>query len=162
MKDDVGILLSSVVSVFRPEFLYTLLIVLAMSLSILLAACTGPTVAQMFTNTTRGQAPLSVTFTNESTNADKFQWDFGDGATTTTTDVKEQVTHEYIKAGTHTVTLTAIKGTETSETSIMTLNITVEPGPLDKVTIENATVVAESAKQHQFIASALDRFDNPI
>ncbi len=70
--------------------------------------------------------------------------------------------HEYTKAGTHTITIRAVKEGEPPKTSVMTLTITVEPGPLDHVTIETTTLVAELAKQQQFNATVRDRFDNPI
>ena len=52
-----------------------------------------------------GQAPFTVTFTNTSKNADEYRWDFGDGGTLTTATTEEPVSHEYTKAGTHTVVL---------------------------------------------------------
>ena len=46
---------------------------------------------------------LSVTFTNKSTNATSYKWDFGDGETIT----QESPVHTYSAAGEYTVTLTA-------------------------------------------------------
>ena len=55
-------------------------------------------------STTSGTAPLSVIFTDTSTNSPtSWSWNFGDGTTSTT---KNQ-THTYTKAGSYTVTLTA-------------------------------------------------------
>ncbi len=48
----------------------------------------------------------TVSFTNNSTNADDYSWDFGDGGTSTS----ENVDHDFTSAGTFTVTLTASKG----------------------------------------------------
>lgn len=53
---------------------------------------------------TSGDAPLSVTFTDASTNSpNTWAWDFGDGGTSTS----QNPTHNYASAGTYTVTLTA-------------------------------------------------------
>jgi PKD repeat protein len=46
---------------------------------------------------------LEVTFTNLSTDADTYAWDFGDGGTST----EENPVHTYLDAGTYTVVLTA-------------------------------------------------------
>ncbi|AEH60743.1 PKD domain containing protein [Methanosalsum zhilinae DSM 4017] len=49
-----------------------------------------------------GEAPLEVTFIDESEYAVEYQWDFGDGTTSTQT----SPTHTYEEVGTYTVTLT--------------------------------------------------------
>jgi PKD repeat protein len=51
-----------------------------------------------------GHAPLSVSFTNRSTNADSYLWSFGGG---TADSIEASPTHTFAKAGTYTVTLTA-------------------------------------------------------
>ncbi len=73
------------------KMIRTFIFLLPLFLAFLLSACAGPPEAQMVASTTNGPVPFSITFTNESKNADQFQWDFGDGATETTTDVKESV-----------------------------------------------------------------------
>ncbi|MDP6495681.1 MAG: PKD domain-containing protein, partial [Dehalococcoidia bacterium] len=83
-----------------------------------------------------GPAPLSVTFTNLSTGADEFRWDFGDGADASTQAVGEPVSHEFTMAGTHAVILTAVKHGGIEETDTATLTVTVEPGPLDHIKVE--------------------------
>ena len=147
---------------FRFRLLSTLLATIILSLFILLTGCSKLPEAQVVASITSGQVPLNVTFTNESTNADQFQWDFGDGSTTTTNDVLDPVTHEYTKAGSHTVTLTAIKEGEPPATGSMTLNITVTPGELDSVELSPSTLVIMVGVSHQFIAEATDVFGNPI
>ena len=87
--------------------------------------------AEFVASASSGEAPVTVTFANSSRNASEFHWDFGDGATMVTSAVGEPVTHEYIIAGTHTVTLIAIKDTEQSST--MSLAVEVKHGPFDHV-----------------------------
>ncbi|MEE8158692.1 MAG: PKD domain-containing protein, partial [Dehalococcoidia bacterium] len=110
---------------------------------------------------TEGQAPLSVTFTNNSRNADEFLWNFGDEATTTV-ETQEPVTHKYTKAGTFTVELTAFKEGKLQEGDTVTTVVTVEPGPLNSISLDKteATLVVEEGVV--FSAQALDQFDNVI
>ena len=126
-----------------------------------LTACGGPPEAQVGANLTDGQVPLSVTFTNTSKNADEFQWDFGDG-TKATSNKLDPVTHEYTKAGTHNVTMTAVKKGNPPKTNSISLTISVEHGPLDHVKIipENAQVTVNQTQE--FTAQALDVYDNLI
>ena len=72
----------------KSPFLLSLFVILFIS------ACAGaPPEATVAASVTSGPAPLSVTFTNNSTNADEFLWDFGDGLSTTTSAIEEPVTH---------------------------------------------------------------------
>ena len=52
---------------------YTLIICLLGCFS-----CAKP-IAQFMTSSTEDKAPAEVTFTNESVNAETYEWDFGDG-----------------------------------------------------------------------------------
>lgn len=73
-----------------------------------------------------GCSPLSVTFNNSSTGASNYQWDLGDGVTTT----EDAPTHVYLNTGTtdilHTVQLIATSPFGCSDTT--TTQITVAPG----------------------------------
>ena len=63
-----------------------------------------PITADFNGSPTSGDAPLTVTFTDQSSGTvTTWQWDFGDGATST----EQNPTHTYNSAGTYTVTLTA-------------------------------------------------------
>jgi PKD repeat protein len=76
---------------------------------------------------------LTVSFTNNSANADSFLWEFGDGNTST----EKNPSHTYAVAGTYTVKLTSINDCrETVKTTNITLTSgTVEQTGLNKVQI---------------------------
>ena len=77
-----------------------------------------------------GTTPLEVTFTNTSTNATSYSWDFGDGNTSTTA----SPVHTYIAAGTYSVSLTATNA-DGDDIETKTDYITVENGsPMPAVT----------------------------
>jgi PKD repeat protein len=65
-----------------------------------------PIIAGFVANTTNGLAPLTVTFTNVSTGAVSYAWNFGDGKTSTATNP----VNTYTNPGSYTVRLTAING----------------------------------------------------
>ena len=114
----------------RPNAPFLLLLAVTPVLAVALAACGGsaPPHAAVVASATVGDAPLNVTFSNHSENADQFNWDFGDGETMTTHSNGEPapVIHRYTDAGTYVFTLKASK--EGQPTSTATLTITVEPG----------------------------------
>jgi len=75
-------------------------------------ASTQP-VASFSASPTSGKAPLTVAFTDKSTEVPtKWKWSFGDGTTST----KQNPTHKYSKVGSYTVKLTATndKGSNTA------------------------------------------------
>jgi sugar lactone lactonase YvrE len=73
-------------------------------------------VAHFSSNVTSGQAPVSVKFTDLSTNTEKWNWIFGDGATST----EQNPTHVYSGVGTYNVELTVsnAKGTDSKMDTI--------------------------------------------
>jgi gliding motility-associated-like protein len=60
-------------------------------------------IAAFSVDTTTGQAPLTVNFTNNSSNSDSWFWDFGDGITS----FDENPTHSYTEQGSYEVVLIA-------------------------------------------------------
>jgi gliding motility-associated-like protein len=80
----------------------------------------NPPSANFSASVTSGCAPLDVTFTNNSQNASTFEWNFGDGTNTTTTNLND-VSHTFNTSAT--VQLIAIQQANCADT--MTLVITV-------------------------------------
>jgi gliding motility-associated-like protein len=89
----------------------------------------NPPVANLSANPTSGYGPLSVNFTNGSSNANSFDWSFGNGNTTTTTDLSG-LNQVYDSVGTYLVTLVAINGSCTDTATVL---ITVIPPPIPPV-----------------------------
>lgn len=80
-------------------------------------------VADFSATPTSGTAPLTVSFTDKSTgDIDTWQWDFGDGTTST----EQNPTHSYATAGDYTVKLT-VTGPEGSDTKTVSSYIAVSP-----------------------------------
>ena len=86
-----------------------------------------------------GVAPLTVQFTDQSTNATLIKWDFGDKSGTST---RSRPSHTYTTAGTYTVTLTAYKGAN-SDVASKTINVT-QPAAL-KINAINADIKSGNA-----------------
>lgn len=83
-----------------------------------------PPVAAFTGTPTTGTAPLTVTFTDQSSNAPtSWSWDFGDGQTSTT----QSPSHVYDTAGTYDVTL-IVSNTAGADTLVQTGYITVTGG----------------------------------
>jgi len=76
-----------------------------------------PPVADFTASPQSGAAPLTVQFTDASSNAATWSWAFGDGSTSTS----QNPSHTYSAAGTYTVTLTVTNaaGTSTKNTQIV-------------------------------------------
>lgn len=104
-----------------------------------------------FSYTTDGNTG-TVTFTNESTDAVSYKWDFGDGKGTST---EESPVYTYDATGSYTVTLTAIS-VDLESTAEQTVKVTVIPPEADfdftadiqtgKVTFTNKSTNASSYK----------------
>ena len=85
-------------------------------------------VAKFTTNVSEGYAPLTVQFNDNSENAVSFNWDFGDGATSTD---KDSI-HTYSTAGIYTVNLTVSNenGSDSKSATINVLEITPSVPPV--------------------------------
>jgi len=87
--------------------------------------CVTPT-AGFVGSPTSGDYPLVVNFTNQSSNATSWSWNFGDGGSSTA----QNPSHTYTSAGTFTVTLTAYNSCG-SDQMVRTNYITVTTPPCD-------------------------------
>ncbi|MDD4248615.1 MAG: PKD domain-containing protein, partial [Methanosarcina sp.] len=83
-----------------------------------------PPVADFTSNITSGNAPLTVKFTDLSENAEEWNWDFGDGASSP----EQHPAHTYSAAGNYTVSLTAANA---DGQSTKTGQISVNENPVD-------------------------------
>ena len=93
--------------------------VLMASFMIMLYGCYEEPVANFNYSLSDTYVPVTVTFTNMSVNADSYQWDLGDGNTSTATDP----VHVYADGGTYNVTLMASgKGGDHSTSQSFTLS----------------------------------------
>jgi PKD repeat protein len=85
-----------------------------------------PVVADFAAELTSGVAPLTVSFTNLSSGAINYSWDFGDGNTS----VSVNPTNTYTNAGSYTVSLTAVgAGGTNSLTRTNYVVVTIPPPP---------------------------------
>ncbi len=90
-------------------------------------------VADFNVSSTLGNAPLNVSFTDNSRNATSWYWNFGDGNNST----EENPTHNYTADGNHTVILAV---NNTNGWSAKTQNITVQNGlPVVDFSADNST-----------------------
>jgi PKD repeat protein len=93
--------------------------------AILLSACTGdadptPPPVAAFTLTQTGEQSMPVSFQNQSLNATRYSWDFGDK----TTSLEENPTHTYESIGSYSVKLMAYGSNKVDS---VTKLITIEP-----------------------------------
>ncbi|MFH2142570.1 MAG: C25 family cysteine peptidase [Bacteroidota bacterium] len=85
--------------------------------------------------------PVTVTFTNTSTNATSYLWDFGDGTTST----DENPVHTYTVLGNYTVTLTADNGVCGNDVEVVTDYISIDPAnPCEFIMPTTGTVTETS------------------
>jgi PKD repeat protein len=80
--------------------------------------------AEFTVDKTSGKTPLSVKFTNTSTDATKYSWDFGDGSSSTEKEPSYTFTNTSTTSGrTYTVTLTAKNDAGKSSTMSKSINV---------------------------------------
>ena len=92
------------------------------TITVLGRSATVSPVAEFTTSVTSGYAPLSAQFKDSSQNAAGWNWNFGDGATST----EQNPTHIYFKAGNYTVNLTASNGNGT-DSKLATITVLQHP-----------------------------------
>ncbi len=127
-----------------------------------LTACQGAPLASFTASVVSGEAPLVVTFTNSSENANVFQWDFGDGQSQTTNTVEETVSHEYTLAGNHVAKLTAYDSEKPEEVNVMEVAISVTHGALAEVRIMPESVEMDIGGNQEYSVVCTDAYGNEI
>lgn len=113
-------------------------ILLIGGLALMLSSCAVKPIAGFTMPTQKVTAPADVTFTNTSKNAESYEWDFGDGKTST----EAAPTHSYNHSGNYTVVLKAKKGNKTI-TSKQMIQVTAPERCLIEIETEFGTMVAE-------------------
>ena len=106
-------------------------------LTIIASSCMTP-VAKFTMSTTLAESPVTVSFENQSENADSYLWDFGDGTTST----DSVANHHYVHSGKYVVSLKAIKG---KKSNTMTQPLVVNPPTkcLIEITTDYGVMIAE-------------------
>lgn len=105
---------------------------MGLGLLILAASCTPSPVAEFDITTAPSQpAPVEIQCTNTSQNAERYEWDFGDGNTAT----DENPTHTYTTFGKLLIQLKAYRGEEVSIDSVF---IEIPEPPRRRAVIETA------------------------
>lgn len=137
------------------------IVVWTVLLVLFLVSCQSAPEASFSANPAAGNAPLTVSFTNTSGEADRYDWNFGDGKSATTYSLTETSQHEYVKAGTYTVNLTASRG-KTPLTGSAELTVTVNPGTVSTVNITPAAVELGIGETCEFSSVATDFFGNDV
>ena len=117
-----------------------------------------PPVASFSTDVSSGSAPFTVQFSDTSLGpVTAWQWDFGDGASST----EQNPAHEYTEAGSSTVRLTVLGPGGTDETSLPG-GVSVGPGPLTEVVVSPTQITLGVQDVTRLGATALDQFGNEI
>jgi gliding motility-associated-like protein len=112
-----------------------------------LAVVSAPVAA--FTAGPGNCAPALVQFTDNSTSATSWQWDFGDPASPANTATTQNPTHTYNSAGVYTITLIVSNGGGCTDTFTLTNAVTILPAPVAGLDA-NFESVSELAPDIQF------------
>src|SRR5688572_2692284 len=114
---------------------YVFLVGFVSMLSII--ACMKP-IARFSMSAEHAEAPATISFINQSTGADSYLWEFGDGMQSMETNAE----HQYPVSGKYVVSLTAKKA---NKSHTMTKPLTVDPPPkcLVEITTDFGVMVAE-------------------
>ena len=105
-----------------------------------------------------GTVPLNVQFGDTSQGAiTTWQWDFGDGSSSTA----QHPSHEYTAAGSHTVRLT-VSGPGGSHTVALPEPIAITPGALADVVVSPGLVSLQVQETARLRAAGVDQFGNEI
>jgi PKD repeat protein len=120
------------------------IIYLSLVMPLFLFSCESTPEASFSTETTEPEVGKEVIFNNDSRNADKFEWDFGDGFISN----DENPGHIYTATGAYEVTLKAISKSGLEDKATLILNVMI-PTLLevevreyyDEYTVSNASII---------------------
>ena len=105
-----------------------------------------------------GTAPVLVQFSDSSQGAiTSWQWDFGDGTSST----ERNPAHEHIAAGPATVRLT-VSGPGGTDIAVLPRGVVVSPGPLAAVEVNPDRINARVQDTIPLSVTAVDEFGNEI
>lgn len=115
-------------------------------------------VASFSVDVSSGSAALNVQFSDSSDGpVTAWEWDFGDGSSST----ERNPAHEYTLSGTHTVQLT-VSGPGGSDSSTLAESIQVEPAALAAVSVSPALLTLGVLEASALSAQALDAYGNEL
>jgi PKD repeat protein len=97
------------------------IIYLTLVLPVILFSCESTPVAHFYTDTIEPEVGHEVLFTNDSQNANKYEWDFGDGYISN----EKNPGHVYSGTGTFEVTLTVISKSGLDDKATLTLKVMI-------------------------------------
>ena len=97
------------------------IIYLSLVLPLILFSCESAPEAHFLTDTVEPEVGQDVLFTNDSHNANRFEWDFGDGYVSS----EENPSHHYTGTGTFEVVLTAFSRSGLSDEASITIDVKI-------------------------------------
>jgi hypothetical protein len=97
------------------------IVYLFLALSLILFSCEKSPVASFSTDTDEPEVGRPVVFNNNSDNADRFEWDFGDGYVSD----ESNPVHTFTSTGSYEVTLTVTSKNGHTDTAVMTITVIV-------------------------------------
>jgi PKD repeat protein len=103
------------------DFKMKRIVYLFIALSLILLSCEKTPEAHFRVNTSEPDVGQDVQFTNESHNANRFEWDFGDGYVSS----DENPVHYYTASGTFDVKMTAFSRSGLSDEATITMDVKI-------------------------------------
>lgn len=112
-----------------------------------------------FTFANSGESCRDYQFTNQSTDADSYVWNFGDSLSVANTSVSENPTHRFSSPGTYVVRLTAIRGT-LRDSTLQVINVV--PNLNVSVTIAASSLVVVPGSFITYTATPTNGGSSPV
>lgn len=103
------------------------------------AAASAPEADFKYTITNDSIAPATVTFNNQSKNAETYLWDFGESGSTTDTSTLQNPVYTYSTPGSYVVTLKATNGQNVTDTQTYTITVKSPVPSVDAISISGGS-----------------------